>query len=38
VIDVNFQFFNWRKERGNWVPLPVRKKEGEDENKTEPNL
>jgi hypothetical protein len=37
-IDVNFQFFNWRKERGNWVPLPVRRKKGEDENKTEPNL
>jgi hypothetical protein len=38
VIDINFQFFNWRKERGNWVPLPLRKKKGEDENKTEPNL
>jgi hypothetical protein len=38
VIDVNFQFFNWRKEKGHWVPLEVRKKKGEDENKPESNL
>jgi hypothetical protein len=38
VVDVNFQFFNWRKQRGHWVPVDVREKEGEDENKPESNL
>jgi hypothetical protein len=38
VTDVIFQFFNWRKERGQWIPVEVKKKEEEDENKTESNL
>jgi hypothetical protein len=38
VIDVNFQFLNWRKERGHWMPVDVKKKEGEDEDKTKRNL
>jgi len=38
VTDVIFQFVNWRKERGQWVPIEVEKKEEEDENKTESNL
>lgn len=38
VSDVLFQLLNWRKERGQWVPIEVKKKEEEDENKTESNL
>lgn len=38
VTDVIFQFLNWRKERGQWVPVEMKKKEEEDENKTESNL
>lgn len=38
VTDVIFQFLNWRKERGQWVPVEVKKKEEEDENKTESSL
>ncbi len=29
VSDVIFQFLNWKKERGNWVPVEEKKKEGE---------
>ncbi len=37
VNEVIFQLLNWRKERGQWVPIEMRKKEEEreDENKTE---
>jgi hypothetical protein len=41
VTDVIFQFLNWRKEKGQWVPIEGMKKEEEkddDENKTESNL
>jgi hypothetical protein len=38
VIDVNFQFFNWRKEKGHWIPVYQKKKKEEDGNKAEPNL
>jgi len=41
VTDVIFQFLNWRKEKGQWVPIEMKKKEKEDnhdENKTESNL
>ena len=40
VSDVIFQLLNWRKERGQWVPLEVKRKEEKenDENKTESNL
>ena len=43
VSDVIFQLLNWRKERGQWVPIEVKKvvgekKEEEDENKMESNL
>jgi hypothetical protein len=38
VTDVIFQFLNWRKERGQWVPVEVKKKEEEDEEKMESNL
>jgi len=41
VTDVIFQFLNWRKEKGQWVPIEAKKKEEEkddDENKTESNL
>lgn len=37
VNDVMFQLLNWRKERGQWVPIEA-KKEEEDENKTESSL
>ncbi len=29
VSDVIFQFLNWKKERGNWIPVEGKKKEGE---------
>jgi hypothetical protein len=35
VTDVMFQLQNWRKERGQWVPIEAVKKEKEDENKAE---
>ena len=39
VSDVIFQLLNWRKERGQWVPIEVKKKKEEkDENKTESSL
>jgi hypothetical protein len=39
VSDVIFQFINWRKERGQWVPIePKKKKKEEDEEKKDPNL
>jgi hypothetical protein len=41
VTDVIFQFSNWRKEKGQWVPIEGKKKEEEkddDQNKTETNL
>lgn len=43
VSDVIFQLLNWRKERGQWVPVEVKKVEGEkkeeeDEDKMESNL
>ena len=40
VSDVIFQLLNWRKERGQWLPIEVTKKEEEeeDDNKTESSL
>ncbi len=38
VSDIIFQLLNWRKERGQWVPIEMKKKEEEDENKTESDL
>lgn len=43
VSDVLFQFENWRKERGKWVPVERKKKaeevkEGKDEEEAESNL
>jgi hypothetical protein len=38
VSDVIFQLLNWRKERGQWVPIEMKKKEEGDENKTESDL
>jgi len=43
VSDVIFQLLNWRKERGQWVPIELKevegeKKEEEDANKMESNL
>ena len=38
VTDVIFQFVNWRKEKGQWVPVEMRKKEEEDEEEAESNL
>ena len=43
VTDVIFQFLNWRKERGQWVPVEVKKvkrekKEEEDGHKMESDL
>jgi hypothetical protein len=43
VSDIIFQLLNWRKERGQWVPIEVKKvigekKEEEDEPKMESDL
>jgi hypothetical protein len=38
VTDVIFQFLNWKKERGQWIPVEMRKKEEEDEEEAKPNL
>jgi hypothetical protein len=40
VSDVIFQLLNWRKERGQWVSIEMKKEEeqGEDEKKTESHL
>jgi len=38
VTDVIFQFLNWRKEKGQWVPVEIEKREEEDEKKTESNV
>ena len=38
VSDVIFQLLNWRKERGQWVPIEMKKKEEEDENKKESDV
>ncbi len=38
VNDVMFQLLNWRKEKGQWLPIEAKKKEEEDENKTGSNL
>jgi hypothetical protein len=38
VTDVIFQLFNWRKERGQWGPVEVKKKIEEDENWAKSNL
>jgi len=38
VTDVIFQFLNWRKEKGQWVPVEMKGKEAEDEEETESNL
>jgi hypothetical protein len=38
VTDVMFQLLNWRKERGRWIPVEVKKKEEEDEKEAESNL
>ena len=38
VTDVIFQFLNWRKEKGQWVPVEMVKREEEDGKKTESNV
>ena len=38
VTDVIFQFLNWRKEKGQWVPVEIEKGEEEDGKKTESNV
>jgi len=41
VTDVIFQLLNWRKERGQWIPIEAKKKEEEkddEENETESHL
>jgi len=38
VSDVVFQFINWRKEKGKWIPIEVKKKEEKDEDKTAPGV
>ena len=41
VSDVIFQLHNWRKERGQWVPIEMKKKkeeENDDESKVESTL
>ena len=38
VTDVIFQFLNWRKEKGQWVPVEIKGKEEEDEEEAESNL
>jgi len=35
VTDVMFQLLNWRKEKGQWVPIEAKEKEETDENKAE---
>lgn len=34
VTDIVFQFINWRKEKGQWIPIKIKKKEETDEDKT----
>ena len=38
VLDVVFQFINWRKEKGKWIPIEIKKKEEKDEDKTAPGV
>jgi len=38
VTDVIFQFLNWRREKGQWIPVEMKKKEKEDEEEAESNL
>lgn len=38
VSDIVFQFINWRKEKGQWIPIEMKKKEGKDEDKKAPDL
>lgn len=38
VTDVIFQFLNWRKEKGQWVPVDLENKEEEDGKETESNV
>jgi len=40
VTDVIFQFLNWRKEKGQWVPIEMKEKEEDqdEEKKTASNL
>ncbi|MDI7260256.1 MAG: hypothetical protein QME90_10080 [Thermodesulfobacteriota bacterium] len=38
VSDVVFQFINWRKEKGKWIPVELKKKEEKDENRTDSEL
>ncbi|MBS3918987.1 MAG: hypothetical protein KG012_08870 [Deltaproteobacteria bacterium] len=38
VSDVVFQFINWRKERGKWIPIEIRKKEEKNEDKKAPGV
>jgi hypothetical protein len=38
VTDVIFQFLNWRREKGHWVPVEMEEKEKEDEEEAESNL
>jgi hypothetical protein len=38
VSDVVFQFINWRKEKGKWIPIEIKKKEEKDEDKKAPGV
>jgi hypothetical protein len=38
VTDVIFQFLNWRREKGQWIPMEMRIRKEEDEGEAEPNL
>ncbi len=38
VTDVIFQFLNWRREKGQWIPVIMEKREEGDEEEAGPNL
>ena len=38
VSDIVFQFINWRKEKGKWIPIEIKKKEEKDEDKKAPGV
>ena len=38
VTDVIFQLLNWRKKKGQWIPIEIKAREEEDEDKTESNV
>lgn len=38
VSDVVFQFINWRKEKGKWIPIEKKKKEEKNEDNEAPGV